>query len=536
MKTPGVYIVEKNAFPNSTVEAATAVPVFIGYTEKALNGIESLINKPFKISSVGEFCAHFGGAPMPKFKISLQDIPADQDTKTDSNEGKDPVPLTDMELLKKLTLKIGQQTFLIEDDSRFSLYYHILLFYANGGGPCYIVSVGDYSVESLSVAAFNGAFEPLSKEYEPTMVVIPEAVNLSLDDCHSLQQQMLKHCGLDMRNRFAILDIHINKYADLTAAVIDNITPFREGIGSNQLAYGAAYYPWLCTSILSEGDITYDNLEWKDMSTILKGYNDTKLMTLEAFVSANNKLITDGKKTLKGNEGKDVEIPLSAAEIQQLKTDTHQALFQNWNVYQRVVIRIKELLNLLPPSAAMAGLYTMVDQSRGVWKAPANISINSVVKPYENITNSQQEDLNVPMNGKAINAIRAFPGDGVKVWGARTLDGNSLDWRYINVRRTMIFLEESIKNAARAYVFEPNDSNTWIMIKCMIENFLKGIWKRGGLAGVVAEDAFSVHIGLGDTMTPEDILEGIMRITILVAISHPAEFIEITFQQQMQKS
>ena len=184
----------------------------------------------------------------------------------------------------------------------------------------------------------------------------------------------------------------------------------------------------------------------------------------------------------------------------------------------------------------MAGIYTMVDNTRGVWKAPANVSVNYVNKPAISITSTDQEELNMPMSGKAINAIRSFPGEGTKVWGARTLDGNSQDWRYINVRRTMTFLEQSVKNAARAYVFEPNDANTWINMKCMIESFLRSVWKRGGLAGATPEDAYSVHVGLGDTMTPEDILEGIMRITVLVAISHPAEFIEITFQQQMQKS
>jgi hypothetical protein len=184
----------------------------------------------------------------------------------------------------------------------------------------------------------------------------------------------------------------------------------------------------------------------------------------------------------------------------------------------------------------MAGIYTMVDNSRGVWKAPANVSLNSVVSPAVNISHDDQEDLNVTIHGKSINAIRTFIGEGVLVWGARTLDGNSLDWRYVNVRRTMIMLEESIKNAAKAYVFEPNDSNTWVTMKSMIKNFLNGIWKRGGLAGAVPEDAFSVHVGLGETMTPEDILEGILRITVLVAVTRPAEFIEITFQQQMQKS
>jgi len=122
------------------------------------------------------------------------------------------------------------------------------------------------------------------------------------------------------------------------------------------------------------------------------------------------------------------------------------------------------------------------------------------------------------------------------VWGARTLDGNSLDWRYISVRRTMIMLEESIRLSTKAYVFDANTAQTWVTIKSMIRNFLAGIWKRGGLAGSSPDDAFSVHVGLGETMTSEDILEGILRVSVFVAVTRPAEFIEITFTQQMQKS
>jgi phage tail sheath protein FI len=177
-----------------------------------------------------------------------------------------------------------------------------------------------------------------------------------------------------------------------------------------------------------------------------------------------------------------------------------------------------------------------VDNTRGVWKAPANVSLNSVVSPAVNITHDEQEDLNVTTAGKSINAIRPFLGEGTLVWGARTLDGNSLDWRYINVRRTMIMLEESIKLATKAYVFEPNVANTWVTIKGMIRNFLTSVWKRGGLAGASPDDAFGVFVGLGETMTAEDILEGVLRVTVLVALSRPAEFIEITFQQQLQKS
>ena len=223
-------------------------------------------------------------------------------------------------------------------------------------------------------------------------------------------------------------------------------------------------------------------------------------------------------------------------EVYAVKTLLNKSLIAMSPLYGNILLAIKGKLNLLPPAAAMAGVYTMVDNSRGVWKAPANVSLSAVVSPAVNITHDEQEDLNVTTQGKSINAIRTFIGEGTLVWGARTLDGNSLDWRYVNVRRTMIMLEESIRLATKAYVFEPNDANTWVTIKSMIRNFLTGIWKRGGLAGAVPDDAFSVHVGLGETMTSEDILEGILRVTVLVAVSRPAEFIEITFQQQMQKS
>ena len=197
---------------------------------------------------------------------------------------------------------------------------------------------------------------------------------------------------------------------------------------------------------------------------------------------------------------------------------------------------LRSSMNLLPPSPAMAGIYSMVDNTVGVHQSPANISVGSVIKPAVDLTAKDQEDLNLPLNGKAINAIRTFPGKGVLVWGARTLDGNSQDWRYISVRRTVIFIEQSIKFAAEAYVFEPNVSSTWSNIRALISNFLTNVWKSGALAGATPDDAFSVDVGLGTTMTPIDILDGIMRISVRIAVTRPAEFIVITFQQKMQTS
>ena len=133
------------------------------------------------------------------------------------------------------------------------------------------------------------------------------------------------------------------------------------------------------------------------------------------------------------------------------------------------------------------------------------------IAPAIEIDHVTQGDINVPLDGKSICAIRAFKGRGTLVWGARTLDGNSNDWRYINNRRTMIFIEQSVKEAARSYVFAPNVSNTWVSVESMISNFLTELWKQGGLVGSIPADAFSVSVGLGSTMTGQDILNGIMR-------------------------
>jgi len=194
-------------------------------------------------------------------------------------------------------------------------------------------------------------------------------------------------------------------------------------------------------------------------------------------------------------------------------------------------------VNILPASGGMAGVMTAVDNEIGPWQAPANTSIVSVSSLPINLSESEQGGLNVDaVSGKSINAIRSFHGLGILVWGARTLDGNSQDWRYISVRRTMTFLEQSCKLAAQAYVFEPNDKNTWEGVKAMISSFLNSIWKQGGLQGASAADAFLVECGLGSTMTSQDILNGFMNVTIKVAVIRPAEFIVLTFQQQMATS
>lgn len=508
MKTPGVYIVEKSAFPNSVVEVATAVPAFVGYTQKADNKGKTLLNKPWRVTSMSEFHNYFGFAPTPLFDIA-EKFAASSDESDFSLAGKEYL----------LTQSAGKNL----------LYYSMLLFFQNGGGPCYIVSVGSYA-DGVEADKLIKGVNLLVKEQEPTMVVVPETVLLDEQNSISVQQAALAHCGGKMKNRVAILDIW-GGYKDRQDPAGDCIENFRSALGINYLDYATAYYPWVNTTIVQDKDLGYENIANNDLlQTLLRteiGIPATIDATTTIKVAQQAQVISDISSSWSGKA--DDEVYASRSLL-------NKSLIAMSPLYGNILMAIKNRLNLLPPAAAMAGVYTMVDNSRGVWKAPANVSLSAVVTPAVNITHDEQEDLNVTTQGKSINAIRTFIGEGTLVWGARTLDGNSLDWRYINVRRTMIMLEESIRLATKAYVFEPNDANTWVTIKSMVRNFLTGIWKRGGLAGAVPDDAFSVNVGLGETMTSEDILEGVLRVTVLVAISRPAEFIEITFQQQMQKS
>ena len=194
-------------------------------------------------------------------------------------------------------------------------------------------------------------------------------------------------------------------------------------------------------------------------------------------------------------------------------------------------------LYFFPPSGAVAGAYSTTDNSIGIWNAPANLSLFSVIDPVIKIDNAHQDDLIVdPDAGKSINVIRTFAGRGVVVWGARTLAGNDNEWKYISVRRFVTMVEVAIKRLANCSVFEPNTVNTWKKVSRMIDTYLSQKWKEGGLAGSTVNEAFFVKCGLGITMTGQDVLDGNMIIEIGIAAVRPAEFIIITFSQKLQTS
>ena len=184
----------------------------------------------------------------------------------------------------------------------------------------------------------------------------------------------------------------------------------------------------------------------------------------------------------------------------------------------------------IPPSGSMAGIYARSDNSRGVHKAPANEVVRACVGLDCQFNKGEQDIL----NPKGVNLIRSFPGQGIRVWGARTATSNP-SWKYINVRRLFIFIEESIKANTNWAVFEPNDEVLWTRVKRTIDVFLTGLWRNGYLAGSAASEAFFVDIGRS-TMSQDDIENGRLICVIGVAPVKPAEFVIFRISQKTSDS
>jgi phage tail sheath protein FI len=209
---------------------------------------------------------------------------------------------------------------------------------------------------------------------------------------------------------------------------------------------------------------------------------------------------------------------LDGVQKQRSRLDSkYAALYYPW---LKVFDPLTALPTYAPPSGYVTGLYARTDQEVGVHKAPANAVLREVLDLQFTIGKGQQDILN-PLG---INAARAFPGRGIRMWGARTISSDSL-WRYVNVRRLFIFLEQSIDENTQYAVFEPNDVPLWSRLKAAVTDFLTVQWRNGALQGTTAAEAFFVRCGLGESMIQADIDAGQVIMVIGVAPVKPAEFV-----------
>lgn len=481
-KTPGVYVEEISKFPPSVAGVATAIPAFIGYTEsQPNNGI-----KPVKVSSLLDFENKFGKRP-----------------------------------------NYSQRDCVLYDSMR--------LFYDNGGGECYVVSVGKHE-DSKNKDNYPKAIDALEKVDEVTLVLFPDAAKLfSVSDLGNIQKKALEHCA-KMGDRFAILDISLKKEEtedeDNQEEVLSSeklCEQFRNNIGTNNLSYGAAYYPYVITSYSK--DITYDEVAGKlnklDQSLKKKIY----LETAKNSDKYKDIFAVTGDLT----EKQEKAIDQAEKEIEADRLFKINEIIAKSKEYQEKAAEMEAEMNILPPSGAIAGIICSTDRTKGVWQAPANVSLAGVRSLSEDLTDDDQANMNITSNGKSINAIRKFTGKGLLVWGARTLDGNSNEWKYIPVRRLFNYIEESVQKSTSWAVFQPNDANTWVKIQCQIENFLTSLWRDGALAGSTPDKAFYVKVGLNETMTSDDILNGNLIVEIGLAAVRPAEFIVLKFSHKVQE-
>lgn len=474
-KTPGDYIVEISSLPASIASVETAIPAFIGYTQKAQRlEIGDLLLTPTRIDSILEYEKYFG----TKVNETINVIITDELIKTGT---------TTLLNARKIELKIP---FL-----KNNMYYHLQSYFANGGGPCYIVSVGKPK-QALIKRDLKKGLDEIYQYAEPTLLVFPDGIHLSrAADLYSLYNDALTQAH-ELGDRFVIMDLSVNDLQGRSA-----VDFFRESVtgGENHssLRYGAAYYPLL-------------------QSGIAYHYADSSVRIVHE-VTTKEQGQADGK-----NKGEFDLLYLNNPKL------------SGTSVYDEIKKTIANQTVTLSPSSAVAGVYTAIDNSRGVWKAPANASLTSVKAPTIPLNDAEQSALNVDVNtGKSINAIRQFAGKGTLLWGARTLAGNDNEWRYISVRRFFNMVEESVKKATGLFTFEPNELNTWQKVRSLIENYLNNLWRAGAMAGAKPEHAFFVRVGLGQTMTAKDIQEGRMNIEIGMAPAKPAEFIIIRLTQLM---
>ncbi len=562
--TPGVYITEIPAFSTSIVAVPSAVPIFIGYTQFAQDPKTGTLvyNTAVPISSMTEFMQYFGAAYQQTYVVAMASPPATPTSTPGTSSGPAPTPTPTAGPAAEAPLfsfpaaytksdqTIGNGTFNVTaagpsgEANQFNLYWSMQLFFANGGGQCFVVSVGDYGGDLTATRTSAAPTIPGQIRAEdlasgltaaanavgPTMIVVPEACQLGASDYGAVVQQMLQQASA-LQDRVAILDLP----GCLSASTLDDLQAAQGALSTaiapaaDSLSYGVVYAPALNTSIVTVNDVLYTNLVSEDGDNSIMN----SILTAQAtqLYASNTAALTAVKNAIA------TAFPTTGAAATALTpsaaTTLDNLLLNALPIFTQIEQLIANSINVAPPSGVMAGIWAKSDALNGVWNAPANMSLAAVVSPLYNMSDADQAGFNMPTNGQAIDILRALPGRGTVVWGARTLDGNSQDYRYVQVRRTLVNLEQTIKTALQSYVFAPNDATTWSTVTASISGFLTGIWQQGGLMGSKPGEAFSVQCGLGSTMTAQDIINGYMVVAITLQMIHPAEFIELTFTQTM---
>ncbi len=204
-------------------------------------------------------------------------------------------------------------------------------------------------------------------------------------------------------------------------------------------------------------------------------------------------------------------------------TSSHAAVYWPWITIRDAKTGYKRRV---PPCGHIAGVYARTDLNRGVHKAPANEVLQGALDLSVQGNSAELQRL----TRLGVNALRAFPGRGIRVWGARTTS-NDTEWRYVSVRRVALFVEESVAKGTQWVVFEPNNNKLWAQVRQSVRNFLTHLWRQGALQGQKPQEAFFVKCDR-TTMTQNDIDNGRLICQIGMAVMRPAEFVIVQITQK----
>jgi phage tail sheath protein FI len=386
---------------------------------------------------------------------------------------------------------LGSATPRMKVGKTFFLYEVIRQFYENGGEECYIVSVGDYGHtvhlgggSPAQSEGLSGGLKQLEYIDRPTLLSIPDAVLLPQEDYYTLVQMGLAHCK-KMGNRFFIIDLP--ERDDVPESWIQTIHTFQHQIGEVNLEYGAAYTPW-----------QYSTRPSTFRTALIKHYTGDKIP----------RIILQKDNLSHRDTGPQTPPP-------------------------ELITTLKKELSRTPPSGSVLGELVASDKTRGLWKAPSGLPLKGVSGPCLNITTEMQTLLAgvVP-----INAIRYFRGKGTLLWGFRTLNGSFQDWYYVPAVRLFLCIEKSLKRMMAHVTSLPNNETTWSVIRNQAMDYLEGLWRAGAFVGDKPQLAYFVKIGLGETITTQDVLSGKIRLEAGIAPLRPGEFISLQITQQLESA
>lgn len=512
--SPGVYVEEVDSGIKPMEGVSTSTAGFVGLTERGPVG-----GTPEFVSSFTEFKRKFGGYLSKKEYGELRYLPLEVEQFFANGGGRCFVVrvLNTSAGAAAAAVKVGDST--------------ITLTAANPGawGNRVEISCRKNAIDEkrfdLSIACLE---LPMSSEagYEESYA----GLTLSADDEFALDKALEKSYLVHVSGELPAVDANLYDYFDKAEESKDK-NVWKSVMLSGGLDYSADKK---ITEVITP-DVVIGSDNGSGKRTGLCALQDIPEISIVAVPGMTDDSVLQALKThceLMGNRIGIMDMPSGMNSVTDLKNarlkidSSYAAMYHPWI---QVFEPLEKRPSFIPPSGAMAGIYARVDTARGVHKAPANETIRNCTG-LETLFGKAEQDM---LNPIGVNLIRNIQGQGIRVWGARTCSSDSL-WKYVNVRRLFIFLEETLRRNTGWAVFEPNDQVLWTKVYNSITSFLNTQWRAGALAGASEAEAYFVNVGLGSTMTQDDVLNGRMICEIGVAPSRPAEFVIFRISQKME--